>query len=737
MPGITSDGSTIKVHGEEVKKILVDGKDFFGDDPSATLKNLPADVVDKVQIFDKSSDQSQFTGFNEGDELKTLNIITKSDKRIGQFGRAYAGYGTDDKYNAGLILNHFDGDKRITILGMINNINQQNFNISDIMSLMGGQGGGRAGGPSFGRGGGAAATFFSGNQLGNTTTNALGINYIDNWGSRISVRGSYFFNKTNNTNNSGSIRNYYTENKLTYEQNKNSNTDNLNHRMNLRFEYVIDSFNTVILTPRITIQQNKDNSFINSSNKLHDEKILLSSTNTSNNNNNLGYNIQNDILYMHKFNSKGRSISFDLNNQKNTRNSDGYNLSSTLYNDTIIFYDSINQNYDLNSNTVGWDVDISYVEPISKLIKIQFSYEPSQTKSYSNKETYNSNIIDTILSNKYNNVYNVQRGGVGLRFNTENIDFLAQADVQQYELKGKQNFPFTSEITKLYNNILPSATLNYKFSKINNLNVRLRTRIRIPSIEQLQNVIDISNPLIIKAGNMDLRPTYENIIIMRLALANPDKAKNFFLFCMLNKTNNYISNSTYLLTNDTIIQGYNISKGSQFIIPINVDNYYSVRTFSVYSLPLKKIKSNLNLNLGYMYSHTPALLNKSLNYSDNNVVNGGFYLSSNINQNIDFGLSYNASMNSVISSIDNKSNNTYYNHNITFNANFIILHRFVLNTDINQITYSGLSDTYNQNYILWNAYIGYKLLKSKLLEAKLSVYDLLSQNRSINRTVTD
>ena len=133
MPGITSDGSTIKVHGEEVKKILVDGKDFFGDDPSATLKNLPADVVDKVQIFDKSSDQSQFTGFNEGDELKTLNIITKSDKRIGQFGRAYAGYGTDDKYNAGLILNHFDGDKRITILGMINNINQQNFNISDII----------------------------------------------------------------------------------------------------------------------------------------------------------------------------------------------------------------------------------------------------------------------------------------------------------------------------------------------------------------------------------------------------------------------------------------------------------------------------------------------------------------------------------------------------------------------------------------------------------------------------
>lgn len=136
MPGVTSDGSTVKVNGEEVKKVLVDGKQFFGDDPSATLKNLPAEIVDKVQVFDKSGEQAMFTGFSDGNEEKALNIITKSGKNQGVFGKVYGGFGTSNTYYGGLSLNYFNQDQRISLIGMSNNINQQNFSISDIMGVM-------------------------------------------------------------------------------------------------------------------------------------------------------------------------------------------------------------------------------------------------------------------------------------------------------------------------------------------------------------------------------------------------------------------------------------------------------------------------------------------------------------------------------------------------------------------------------------------------------------------------
>jgi hypothetical protein len=197
MPGVTIENGVVKAQGEEVRKILVDGREFFGDDASATLRNLPAEMVDRVQVFDRMNDQSMFAGFDDGNTQRTMNVVTKQDRRNGVFGRAYGGYGTEDRYQAGTTLNDFHGAQRTTLLAQSNNINQQNFSFSDIMNATGSGGGpmgrmgasfmqrmggnsgfsrwvGQRGGP---RGpGGDAGNFFVGSQDGITTTQAIGLN---------------------------------------------------------------------------------------------------------------------------------------------------------------------------------------------------------------------------------------------------------------------------------------------------------------------------------------------------------------------------------------------------------------------------------------------------------------------------------------------------------------------------------------------------------------------------------
>lgn len=739
MPGVSSDGTTVKVNGEDVKKVFVDGKPFFGDDPAASLKNFPADVIDKVQVFDKASDQAQFTGFKDGNEEKTINLITKSGKNVGQFGKVYGGYGTDNKYNGGLTFNSFNGARRISVLGMANNINQQNFNISDIMSLMSNSG--QSAG--MGRGPGAGANFFSGQQTGITGTTALGINYVDSWSKKINVSGSYFYNQTNNTSTSTSVRNYFTDNKLIYNQDNISKTDNLNHKINFKFEYAIDSSNSLTITPRLTVQQNNSNSTLTGNTKLPENSSVLSRTGNTSSANNIGYNFLNDVLLQHRFNKKGRTVSLNLNTQINNRDGYGDYNSSSIYNDTVTNSTIINQHYTSysNGNVVGGS--LSYTEPVGTKGQIQLTYRPEYTKNEANKITKNRSgngeytVLDSSLSNTYTTSYTTQRGGISYLLNNKKLNFNIGTEIQQSLLSSEQIYPTNYKLTKIAVNILPSAVLNYKFSRSENLNITYRSSTKSPTVSQLQNVLDVSNPLLVKTGNADLKQTYENNLKIRLGLSNTEKARNFFIFLIANQTNDYISNATYLINTDTSLQGYTISRGSQLTKPVNLNKYYSIKSFGVYSFPLNIIKSNFNFSAGYSYTHSPALINDEINYSSNHAINGGIYLSSNISQSLDFSIAYNGSYNTVKNSLQVQSNNAYFNHTATLKVNYILLKKIVFNTDVNQTYYTGLTKSYNQNFILWNAYVGYKFLKNQALEAKVSVYDLLNQNKSINRTITE
>ena len=267
MPGMKVSDGKVEAQGEEVKKIYVDGKSFFENDPTLALRTLPAEVVQSVALFDKKSEQAEFTGFDDGNSVKAIDLRTRSYKREGMFGKIYGQYGTDNKYNFGGNLNIFSGDRRITLLGLFNNVNQQNFSIDDILGAMpsgGGPRGSRGGGPGMpppGSSGGRSSNIIS-SQNGVTTANAIGLNYTDTWGDKIDVQGSYFFNMTKTSLKDSLNRNYFDTiaGIRTYDEISNSLTKNYSHRMNARISYKPSEKDEILFMPNMSFQKNNSNS---------------------------------------------------------------------------------------------------------------------------------------------------------------------------------------------------------------------------------------------------------------------------------------------------------------------------------------------------------------------------------------------------------------------------------------------------------------------------------------------
>ncbi len=752
MPGVTTDGGTVKVNGEEVKRVLVDGKPFFGDDPNMALKNLPAEVVDKIQVFDQLSDQAQFTGFNDGEGVKTINIVTKPGKNEGTFGKLYAGYGEGDTYLAGGNLNFFKGDRKISILGLSNNINQQNFSNEDLLgvaqssSAQGRGGSGGRGGGRGGSGGGGAENFLTGAQAGVATTNSIGFNYSDNWGKKTKVTGSYFFNATNRRQQSNLSRDFIVpaDSLYFYTENNTSRSANTNHRANLRLEYTIDSLNSIILTPRFSVQDNNSRAQLNGQSLISDNRID-SRTDNYNRANTFGYNFNNNLLYRHRFAKPGRTISVNIGTDLNRRNGESELLSTNAYyfsDDTLSrldqFANQISDGYTVSS-------DISYTEPIGKKGQLQFVYSPSYTNGFTNKETYNFDpltndyqLLDTALTNKFRNLYFSNRAGASYRYSDKKYTFMLRVDYQHAELSGTQEYPYAFDVQKTFRNVLPRAMFNYRFSTTDNLRIFYRTSTQAPTVSQLQNVVNNSNTLFLRTGNPDLDQSYAHNTMLRYSKTNPEKGSSFFVFLAGSYTQNYIANSTFIATADTLLpEGYLLNRGTQITRPVNLEGNWSLRSFLTYGFPVKPLKSNLNINTGFTFNRIPALINDDRNLANNYTFSQGLTLGSNISENLDFTVSYSGNYTIVQNSLQVQSNNNFFSQNTSLRFNWLPWKGLLFNTSLTHTLYAGLAGGFNQDFLLWNASVGYKFLKDRSLEVKVTAFDILNENNSINRTVSE
>lgn len=740
MPGVVVQNGEVQAQGETVKKVLVDGKEFFANDPTLALQSLPAEVVDKIQVFDDKSEQSKFTGFDDGNTEKTINILTKQGKNNGHFGKGYIGYGTDDRYNAGFNYNYFNGDQRVTLLGNFNNINQQNFSSEDILGVMGGASGRRGG---FRGGSGSSSDNFVGLQNGIITTNAFGVNYSDNWSDKLEVTGSYFFNQTKNNSRSVTDREYYSDesNGQVYSENDSSETDNYNHRFNMRMEYEINENNSIFFRPTLSVQDNTSYSLLEGAS--YSENQLINSTRSLTKSEQTGYNLGGDLMYRHKFNKARRTISLNLGASHNNKDGLSTMASDSYYSDSGTNTFLRQQNDQLTTSST-YDARLVYTEPAGKSGMFLLDYAPSVTYSESDRKTYNYDSIsggyDELqdnLSNVFSSNYSTQQIGGGYMFRKQNSHLMFRLAYQNAWLTSSQAYPVEYDFSKSFNSILPMAMYRNKISDSSNVRIFYRSSSTAPTVSQLQEVVDNSNPLQLTSGNANLDQEVEHSIRGNYDLNSPKKGRLFSVFASVKYTQDYIGTSTLLAASDTIINGYELSRGSQYSTPVNMDGYFNAQTSLTYGFPVSPLKSNLNLTGGASYTNAPGLLNGNANNAKTTGLSGGAVLGSNISEKVDFTLSYKGSYNFVNNTLASVVDNNYFNHSATAKFNWILGNGFVFNTDVTNTFYAGLSDNIDQSYWLWNAYIGYKFMKKDAAEIKLSAFDILGQNTSISRTVSE
>lgn len=766
MPGIQVENGQLKAQGENVRKILVDGKPFFGDDPNAAVKNLPADIIDKVEVFDQKSEASQFSGFNDGNTNKTVNFITKMGMRNGVFGNAQAGYGKDngeltgaDRYKIGGSFNRFAGDQRLTVLANLNNINEQNFSIDDILGATG-SGGGRGamggmmmmrmmggggmrgmmrGGPG-GQGGGIGDFLVQPNN-GITNTWALGLNYSDNWGSKVTASMSYFFNRGATNAETSTNRSFFSDADSTRQRYNELNTSlsyNTNHRFNGRFEYKPNERNSILFIPRYTLQLNDGDNTIAGNTDIG--PTPLSTTSNAFSSKLSGYNLNNDLMFRHRFEKAGRTISLGFNSVIN--NNDGSSLlyaRNTFGMGGMTRYDTTDQRANLMKRGNTFGTTLEYTEPITKELQMSVSYNLSNTQTNSDKRTYslrNFNYdaqLDS-LSNKFLSSYTTHRGTVGLLYNTEKTNLTVNVSVQQASLDNSQTFPLEAKTNRVFQNILPSAFFTYKFDRMRSMRIVYNTSTTPPSIDQLQNVLNNNNPLQLTNGNADLKQDFRQTLITRYSSTNTDKNTNFFAFIMGSYTMNAVATSTTIARGPMEVDGIRLQPGSQYSKPVNVDGAWTVTSFLNYGFPFRAIKTNINLGGNVLINNTPGIINDVQNNALSNTYGGMLTLGSNISENVDFTISTMPSYNTVVNSLQTSSNQNFYSQNSNARLNLVFLKNIVFNTTLRYQYYNGLSQGFNQNFWLWNMSIGKRIFKDQNGEIKLQVFDQLGQNQAINRT---
>ncbi|MFT3932469.1 MAG: TonB-dependent receptor [Chitinophagaceae bacterium] len=770
LPGVQVDrDGTVKSQGETVQKVYVDGKEFFGTDPKLATKNLTADMVESVQVFDDMSDQAKFTKIDDGSRQKAMNIKLKKDKKNGYFGKINVGGGTDNRYDNNLSFNRFKGNTQVSVIAAVNNVNKQGFSFSDIISTMGGfgnggpggggggggfggggQGGGNGGGPGGGVGqmvatrGGIAGLGFGGSSNGITSSVSTGINYRDSWGSKIDVAGSYFLSHTNNS----AVQNIFKQTFYPDDSTTNSNDDkisqnkNTNNRFNLRFEYRIDSMNSILYTPSFTVQHSQG--FSNDTSTVYSlkgsQKYLALAGNSYNDNDRDGINLNNNLLYRRRLKKTGRTFTLGWTNAYNHSNGDGLNISpQTLFTpagDTLSTY--LSQHYrssqitNANNNTIS----TSYTEPIgnNKIVEVNYAYTNNQNNSDKKTNNYDTltgkyDAINAQQTNYFTNSFIANRVGANFRLQKKKYNFQFGGSLQFASLEShvfNNGSAKDSVIKRSYVNFNPNANFNFTPKAGQNFRFNYRGSTTQPSTTQLQNVLDVSNPQSIKTGNPDLKQAFAHNLNMgynKFVLAN-------FQFIAFNLnaslTQNKIVNSI-----DTLGKGVQITK------PINMNGAHSASMFFTYGKTMRKLKGgNINATTFINYNKDVSLLYQQKNYTNGWTLTQSLGLNYNHKQ-IDFGFNGSIAYNSTHYSLQSNLNSEYYTQTYSPEFSYTFFKYLIASTDMDYTINSGLSAGYNQHVAYWNASLALQIFKKRDGEIKLGVYDILNQNKSLVRTTGD
>ena len=764
LPGVQVDkDGTIKANGQTVNKVLVDGKEFFGQDPKIASRNLPADAVDKVQVFDKKSDQSQFTGFDDGNSKTTINLTVKKDHKHGVFGKVVAGGGrdgswtgagnqsgangpaggtgvdlnsgaNDGRYEGNFNLNQFNNNQQLSALGMANNTNKQGFSFQDVLGFNGATQGlnvSKAG---------IAIQGLTGNSQAITSTRAGGLNFNDDWqGGHTNVHGNYFYNGTDDHIDQKDARQYLTPgNSFNQDQTSSAIQHNENQRLTFISDQWIDSFNSVKITSAFTFQDSHKTSETTDSSRDQATGALLNDAVSHSSSHARGYNWNSDALFRHKFAAKGRTLSLDLLFGLNNNSAGGNLYSVNRYYTpgtpgspgTRTSSDTLNQLYDLPSNGNNYGANLVYTEPLSKKSLLEFHYDFFQTHSQTDRKTFDADgsgkytLPDAALTNDFKNTYTTHKEGVQFRNQQGSFNFAVGATLQEAFSENRFHYlAVDSALHQSFLNFLPNANLQYSFNRYQNLRMLYNTFTNQPSITQLAPVADNSDPLNIRLGNPDLKQEYYHSIRANYIAFDPFRHTSFFSMLNFNAIQHRI-------VNDDMLDSVRVRRTR----PVNLEGLYNLNGNIGWGLPLRRLKSNLNLNSRVAYDHNASLVNGARNTGNTWTLSQGADLNFTYKELLDISGGIKVDYNDARYSLQPGQGQTYWTESYTFDFNWYGPRGFSIASDLDYTHRSGLPAGYNSSPLVWNAGLAKKVFKNQRGTFRLQVFDLLKQNTGFSRS---
>jgi len=718
LPGgeIDADGKLL-IHGKEVKKILVDGKEFFSDDPKAALKNLPVEMVEKLKAYERKSDLARLTGIDDGEEEMILDLSVKKNMKLGWMENFMGGYGSKDRYELANTLNRFRDNSQLTIIGNLNNTNNQGFSEMQKESAVS-----------------------SGNlrtQKGLTTSRSLGINATYDW-QRVKFRSNIQYVGTDRLEDSRTtVDNFLRQDKSITQSTGRNRLKNDNLIANAFLEWKMDSVTTLIFRPqyRTAANDRRNGSF----QQGWGNDVLLNEKESSGTNHNSSYNVTMMMQLSRKLSRMGRNIALKVDYGSNASSTDRKNLSTTHYfkNNTEKVQ---NQKIEDEIDGYNYRVQLVYVEPLPWLHFLQFRYSYQYRANNSDHFVYNwdkdldefTPDYDEEASNCFENQYSNHLFNVAVRTSRKkynyNIgaDFEPQKSVSHSVLKDDPE----NQLERSVFNFSPTVNFRYKFSKRTRLQIVYRGKSRQPNIRDLQPVTDRTNPLNIRVGNPSLKPSYINTFTLNFNSYNMKRQRNMVATALVENTINSVTNQVT----------YDSETGVRTTTPLNLNgNWRALGSFSL-NTPFRNRSwifrtysyvQYRNQN-GYTTINKEAPVKSTVKHLTARQRLQLTYRTKQMEISARAELLYNNSHNNV-----KETRTETYDYRFGTEVQYYLPWGMELYTDLTYFQRSGYGyEGYARENLMWNCQLLKAFLKRKQLLLRFKIYDMLRQDVSMIRTIT-
>lgn len=717
LPGaeVASDG-TITLNGKQIKKIMVDGKEFFSDDPKVSMKNLPASMVENVKAYDKKSDLARITGIDDGDEEAVLDLTVKKGMKKGWISNTIAGTGSQQRYEGSLMASRFKDDSQFSLIGSANNTNNQGFS-------------------EFGD----AGQGLSGNAgSGINASKSVGVNFAKS-NQKLEIGGDVKYGKSDRDAQMKSSSETFLGESSSFATNENASRrkrDDLN--ADFRLEWKPDTLTNIIFRPNMSYSHT--NSLSGGNSTTSDSNHSMVNTRSSKSNSLSDYiSTGGNLQINRKLNNKGRSITFRGEYGYNNNSSDNYASSSTYFNLNDSTKD-LDQYIDNSGNGYNYRLQVLYMEPVftNRFLQLRYSYQYKY--STSEKYTYDQDItglyekdyIDS-LSNSLESRYNTQQIELSLRTIRPKYMYSIGLSLEPQSSKS-ETFVGPNKGKDLSQNVLnysPTFDLRYRFSKQKQLRVTYRGKSNAPDIGNLQAVIDQTDPLNIRYGNPDLKPSYDSQFMLFFNNYMQESQRSVMVNLSFNNTLNSVASR----------MSYDQKTGGKITNLENVNGNWSTRGFLSFNTPLGNKKYTINTYSNVSYSDAVSFTqtnNSDSQKSTTHNLNLAQRFTGNYRSDL-FDFSLIGSINYALAknSVQTLGNRETFDYTFGANTNVNFPWDVYLSTDANYNIKQGYSGGFSNNTMIWNAQLSKNFLSKKQATIRFKIYDILHQQSNLNRTITE